>query len=111
MGLRWAEGIAAVLRGDFRLHRDLLPESGYDAPPWVRAASRQSNESGQHSRVREVEESAADDAASRKAPSQGRGPIWTGAAAAVNQRAVSPLEIRNLLDDGPDLTRTPGRAT
>ncbi|KAI7329512.1 hypothetical protein KC315_g6105, partial [Hortaea werneckii] len=50
MGLRWAEGIAAVLRGDFRLHRDLLPESGSDEPPWVRAASRQVNENGQHSR-------------------------------------------------------------
>ncbi|KAI7371777.1 hypothetical protein KC354_g337 [Hortaea werneckii] len=111
MGLRWAEGIAAVLRGDFRLHRDLLPESGSDEPPWVRAASRQVNENGQHSRVREVDDSVADDAASRKASSQGRGPIWTGAGAAVNQRAVSPLEIRNLLDDGPDLTRTPGRAT
>ncbi|RMY08730.1 hypothetical protein D0867_08946 [Hortaea werneckii] len=110
MGLRWAEGIAAVLRGDFRLHRDLLPESGSDEPPWVRAASRQVNENGQHSRVREVDDSVADDAASRKASSQGRGPIWTGAGAAVNQRAVSPLEIRNLLDDGPDLTRTPGRA-
>ncbi|GAB1730005.1 hypothetical protein NU195Hw_g3429t1 [Hortaea werneckii] len=111
MGLRWADGIAAVLRGDFRLHRDLLPESGSDAPLWVRAASSQGNESGPHSRVREVEEAVADDAASRKASSQGRGPIWTGAAAAVNQRAVPPLEIRNLLDDGPDLTRTPGRAT
>ncbi|RMY82761.1 hypothetical protein D0862_11905 [Hortaea werneckii] len=88
MGLRWAEGIAAVLRGDFRLHRDLLPESGSDEPPWVRAASRQVNENGQQSRVREVDESVADDAASRKASSQGRGPIWTGAAAAVNQRAV-----------------------
>ncbi|RMX76376.1 hypothetical protein D0869_10776 [Hortaea werneckii] len=111
MGLRWAEGIAAVLRGDFRLHRDLLPESGSDEPPWIRAASRQVNENGQHSRVREVDDFVADDAASRKASSQGRGPIWTGAAAAVNQRAVSPLEIRNLLDDGPDLTKTPGRAT
>ncbi|KAI7523881.1 hypothetical protein KC331_g18411, partial [Hortaea werneckii] len=110
MGLRWAEGIAAVLRGDFRLHRDLLPESGNDEPPWVRAASRQVNENGQHSRVREVDDFVADDAASRKASSQGRGPIWTGAAAAVNQRAVSPLEIRNLLDDGPDLTKIPGRA-
>ncbi|RMY39881.1 hypothetical protein D0866_01637 [Hortaea werneckii] len=111
MGLRWAEGIAAVLRGDFRLHRDLLPESGSDEPPWIRAASRQVDENGQHSRVREVDESGAEDAASRKASSQGRGPIWTGAAAAVNQRAVSPLEIRNLLDDGPDLTKTPGWAT
>ncbi|KAI7211297.1 hypothetical protein KC365_g15013 [Hortaea werneckii] len=88
MGLRWAEGIAAVLRGDFRLHRDLLPESGSDEPPWIRAASRQVNENGQHSRVREVDDSMADGAASRKASSQGRGPIWTGAAAAVNQRAV-----------------------
>lgn len=26
VGLKWASGIAAVLRGDFRLHDDLLPE-------------------------------------------------------------------------------------
>ena len=34
IGLKWARGITAVLKGDFRLHMDLLPDD--DSPPWIR---------------------------------------------------------------------------
>lgn len=35
VGLKWASGIAAVLRGDFSMHDDLLPD-GHTKAPWVR---------------------------------------------------------------------------
>ena len=40
VGLKWAEGIAAVLRGDFRMHIDLLPEDTRQAP-WLREPDTQ----------------------------------------------------------------------
>lgn len=35
VGLKWASGIAAVLRGDFSMHDDLLPD-GHTQSPWVK---------------------------------------------------------------------------
>ncbi|KAK5115248.1 hypothetical protein LTR62_001448 [Meristemomyces frigidus] len=35
IGLRWASGIAAALRGDFTMHTDLHPED-IEAPAWLR---------------------------------------------------------------------------
>ncbi|KAK5126023.1 hypothetical protein LTR85_011378 [Meristemomyces frigidus] len=37
VGLRWASGIAAVLKGDFRIHEDLLPSGDeLEEPEWIR---------------------------------------------------------------------------
>lgn len=82
VGLRWAEGIAAVLRGDFRLHMDLSPENS-DGVVWDQGLHVAQCESGlPHPRTLEIESSATKD------PQPGKGPIWTGEKGGTSIRPV-----------------------